>query len=144
MWIHQGVNAVEGISDIRIIGIDEQRPPRIRKEPYIDVVFKLSHQAPVDWCNDFNSLMSKHASTPKIKPKEGIYIETWVRTPDAIIPLLDQLKLKVAECNQRYIDRIELSIRKAAAGNATLADEPGEQGRLNRIVAALNFDDVDV
>ena len=31
---------MEGISDIKIIGIDEKRPPKIRKEPYIDLVFK--------------------------------------------------------------------------------------------------------
>ena len=37
---------MEGISDLKIIGTDERRPPIIRKEPYIDVFFKLSHQAP--------------------------------------------------------------------------------------------------
>ena len=67
---------MKGISDLRIIGIDERRPPIIRKEPYIDLYFKLSHQAPADWCNDFNALLSKHPSAPKINPKEGLYIES--------------------------------------------------------------------
>ncbi|WP_455209134.1 hypothetical protein [Kaarinaea lacus] len=133
---------MEGISDLRISGIDEKRPPKIRKEPYIDVVFKLSHQAPVDWCKDFNALTAKHPATPKIKDKEGLYIETWVRTPDEIVALLGQLKLKVAECNRQYIERIELSVRNAGDANASLAQEAGEQGRLNRIIATLDFDDI--
>lgn len=132
---------MEGISDIRIIGIDDKRPPVIRKEPYIDIVFKLSHQAPVDWCKDFNALLAKHPSTPRIKDKEGLYIEAWVKTPDTIVALLEQLKDKVSECSREYIARIELSIRNAQNANASLSEETGEQGRLNRIIAALDFDD---
>jgi hypothetical protein len=132
---------VEGISDIRIIGIDEKRPPRIMKEPYIDLYFKLSHQAPADWCGDFNSLLSKHPSTPKIKAKEGLYIEAWVKKPDEIAGLLEQLKDKIAQCSRQYIERIEQAIRNAGDANANLAQETGEQGRLNRIIAALDFGD---
>ena len=76
---------MEGISDIKITGIDEKRPPVIRKEPYIDIFFKLSHQAPADWCKDFNALLSNHPTAPKIKEKEGLYIEGWVRTADGSI-----------------------------------------------------------
>jgi hypothetical protein len=133
---------VEGISDIRIIGLDERRPPKIRKAPYIDIVFKLSHQAPADWCSAFNALLAKHPSVPKIKEDEGLYIEAWVRTPDEIIPFLELLKAKVAECNRQYIERIELSIRNEGDANAALAQEAGEQGRLNRIIAALDFDEI--
>ena len=133
---------MEGISDIRIIGIDEKRPPKIRKEPYIDIVFKLSHQAPTDWCSDFNALLSKHPTSPKIKEKEGLYIEAWVRSPDEIVVFLEQLKAKITECNRRYIERIELSIRNASDANTSLAQEVGEQGRLNRIIASLDFDDI--
>jgi hypothetical protein len=135
---------VEGISDIRIIGIDEKRPPRIREKPYIDIFFKLSHQAPEDWCKDFNALLSKHPTTPRIKEKEGLCIEGWVRTPDEIVAFLEQLKDKVAQCNRKYIERVELSIRNAGDANASLAHEAdGKQGRLNRIIADLNFDDVE-
>ena len=133
---------MEGISDIRIIGIDEKRPPKIRKEPYIDIVFKLSHQAPADWCRDFNALFVKHPATPKIDEKEGLYIEAWVRKPDEIAAVLDLLKDKVAECNRQYIERIALSVRNAGDENISLAHEGGEQGRLNRIIAALDFDEV--
>ena len=135
---------MEGISDIRIIGIDEKRPPIIRKEPYIDIYFKLSHQVPVDWCNDFNALLKKNPATPRIKEKEGLYIETWVRSPDAIVALLTLLKDKVMECNRQYIERIELSARNAGDANASLAGESGEQGRLNRIIESLDFGDLNV
>jgi len=134
---------VEGISDIRIIGIDDKRPPKIRKEPYIDVIFRLSHQAPADWCRDFNALLSKHPSAPKLKEKEGLYIETWVRTPEEIAILLEHLKEKVAQCSRLYIERVERSIRSAANVNASVSlEDEGAQGRLNRIVAALDFSDI--
>jgi len=136
---------VEGISDIKITGIDEKRPPVIRKEPYIDIYFKLSHQAPLDWCKDFNALLSKHPTTPRIKEKEGLYIEAWVRTPDEIVALLKQLKDTVTECSRLYIERVELSMRNANDANMLLAQQGGgEQGRLNKIIAALDFDDIKV
>ena len=55
---------MQGISDINIIGIDETRPPFIRKEPYIDIFFELSHQAPIDWCKDLNSLFRNKWKSP--------------------------------------------------------------------------------
>jgi hypothetical protein len=136
---------VEGISDIKITSIDEKRPPVIRKEPYIDIFFKLSHQAPADWCKDFNALLSKHPTAPKIKEKEGLYIEGWVRTADEIVAFLELLKEKVAECNRHYIERIELSLRNSNEANTLMAQQgDGEQGRLNRIIAALNYDDINM
>jgi hypothetical protein len=135
---------VKGISDLRIIGIDERRPPIVRKEPYIDLYFKLSHQAPADWCSDFNALLSKHPSAPKINAKEGLYIESWVRSPDEIVPFLATLKDKISDCNHQYIQRIELSARAEGDANASLASETGEQGRLNRIIAALDFSQVNI
>jgi hypothetical protein len=132
---------VEGISDIKIIGIDEKRPPVIRKEPYIDIFFKLSHQARTDWCKDFNALLCKHTTSPRIKEKEGLYIETWVKAADEIAAFLAILKDKVTECNRQYVERIELSKRNAGAANASLAKETGEQRRLNEIIAALDFDE---
>ena len=134
---------MEGISDIRIIGIDETRPPIIRKEPYIDIYFKLSHQAPVEWCKDFNALLSKHPTAPKIKEKEGLFIESWVRTPDEIVALVERLKETVVECTRLYIERIERIRLAANSENALLAQqEGGEQGRLNKIIAALDFGNV--
>lgn len=133
---------MEGISDIRIIGIDDKRPPKIRKEPYIDLYFKLSHKAPADWCKDFNSLLTKNANPVQIKEKEGLFIETWVRTPDEIVALFDNLKKAVTTCTQQYIERIELSTRQANDRDATQGEASGEQGRLNKIIASLKFDEV--
>lgn len=136
---------MEGISDIRITGIDETRPPVIRKEPYIDIYFKLSHQVPVEWCKDFNALLSKHPTVPKIKETEGLIIEAWVRSPDEVVALLEKLKETVAECSRLYIERIEKARLTADSENALLAgQEGGEQGRLNRIIAALDFSETTV
>ncbi len=131
---------MEGISDIRICGIDETRPPRIRKEPYIDLYFKLSHQAPKAWCEDFNRLNAKKGHSVKIDPSRGLFIEAWVRQPEEVPPLLEILKQAVSACNEQYITRIEDEARAAANAHATPGDE-GEQGRLNRIIAALNYAD---
>ena len=131
---------MDGISDIKIIGIDERRPPIIRKEPYIDIFFKLSHQAPADWCNAFNGLLSKHPGKPTIKEKEGLYIEAWVKTPDEIPLFLTMLKEKISECSFKYIERIKQLAEKNADANASIAKEMGEQGRLNRIISSLDFD----
>lgn len=135
---------MEGISDIKIIGIDEKRPPKIRKEPYIDVIFQLSHQAPADWCRDLNNLMSKHPSTPKVDEKEGLYITSWVRSPDEIASLLKELKEKIYACSCEYINRIELSTRNASDANDSLSGAGGEQGRLNQIIADLDFSDYEI
>jgi len=131
---------MEGISDIRIVGIDDKRPPLILREPYIDLYFKLSHKTPTDWCRDFNELMSGHPSKPKVDEKEGLFINTWVRKPDEIVELVDLLKEKILECNQMYIERVEQMTRNASDANAVKSGEAtGEQGRLNKIIADLDF-----
>lgn len=135
---------MEGISDLKIIGVDEMRPPRIRKEPYIDIFFKLSHQAPSDWCRNLNELLAKESGNFKINEKEGMFIETWVRTPDEIVDLLTMLKINVAECIRQYIERIELARHNSGEAGALLVQETGEQGRLNEIIATLDFDEITV
>jgi hypothetical protein len=131
---------MEGISDIRICGFDEKRPPTVTKQkPYIDLFFKLVHQAPKDWCEDFNSLVSKGKYSAKITPDTGLFIETWVRTPDEIESTLATLKNAVTTCTQEYIAKIEKRI-KAAENAQEKPGDAGEQGKLNKIIAALNFD----
>ena len=131
---------MEGISDIRIAGMDENRPPRLRKEPYINLYFRLLHKAPPDWCEGFNDLLVKHEYTPKIYAEEGLYIETWVRSPDEIAGLFQVLKEKVTECTAQYIEKIAASKRESDSDNELLQKEGGgEQGRLNRIIAGLDF-----
>lgn len=132
---------MEGISDIKIVGIDQNRPPMIRKEPYINLYFKLSHKAPPAWCDAFNHLVSKKKYTTRIEPSEGLYIETWLRKPDEITVVLDELKATVKLCSEEYIARLQDEMRAAAASGSGEIKDEGEQGRLNRIIAGLNFDD---
>ncbi len=132
---------MEGISDIRIASIDEKRPPRIRREPYIDLCFRLTHKAPIEWCHDFIDSQSKASFPSKIDTNECLYIETWVRTQEEIVPHFQNLKKAVAECNARYIAKVEASERDRDGDVDALAKEAGPQGQLNRIIAGLNFSD---
>ncbi len=93
-------------------------------------------------CNDLNFLMSNLTGTPKININDGLYIESWVKTPDDIEDFLENLKFKVTQCSEEYIQRIELAASKAQDANESLEEEQGEQGRLNRIIASLNYDEV--
>lgn len=131
---------MEGISDIRIAGMDDNRPPQIRKEPYIDLYFKLSHKAPLNWCKDFNDDMAKSHLTPKIKPEEGLFIETWVRTPDEIPEHLKLLQTRILECNNRVIEKVRQAELLASNSSAATRAGGGEQGRLNQILADLKFE----
>lgn len=132
---------MDGISDIKIVGMDDKRPPRIGKEPYIDLFFRLSHKAPLDWCIGFNELLVKHEYTPKIKTNEGLFIEAWVRRPDEIVGLFQILKQSVTESTALYIEKIAVSQRDAVS-NSALAQKEGdsEQGLLNKVIAGLDFD----
>ena len=131
---------MEGISDIRISSIDEMRPPRIHKEPYINLYFKLTHKAPKKWCEDFNHLVSKGDYPVKIEANTGLFIETWVRKPEEIEKALASLKSAVSTCKEEYIARV-LAETNAAAEMGDVLEETGEQGRLNKIIAGLNFDE---
>ena len=131
---------MEGISDIRICGFDDKRPPRIDKKPYIDLFYKLIHQAPKDWCEDFNQLVSKGENSAKITPATGLIIETWVREPNEIESSLEVLKKAVTTCTEEYIAKIDARIKASETTQAKPGDE-GEQGHLNKIIAALNFDE---
>jgi len=132
---------MKGISDISIKGIDEIRPPFIRKEPYIDIFFELSHQAPIDWCKDLNSLfaLNKTTSNATIDEKEGLFIKTWVRTPNEIALLLEQLKEEINECTNQYIKRIQLNSQQSD-GETSETKKSSEQVNLNKIIASLVFD----
>jgi len=134
---------MEGISDIHIVGIDENRPPLIRKEPYIDLYFKLSHKAPPAWCSEFNSLVSKQKYDTKITEDDNLFIRTWVRSPDEIAGQLKVMQEKVRECTANYIAKINAARHSANDKNADLAREEGEQGRLNRIISSLDFNNPD-
>ena len=132
---------MEGISDIRIFGIDETRPPRILKQPYINLYFKLIHKAPKAWCEDYNRLVAKKKFPAKIDPVVGLFIDTWVRKPEEIEPAFEGLKEAVKVCNDEYIARIRAEAAAAVANSDGDPEDEGEQGYLNRIIAGLKFDD---
>ena len=129
------------ITDIKVIGFDNDRPPRIRKEAYIDLYFQLSQKAPLDWCEDFNALGRRVNPSPKIDKNKGLHIETYVNNMNLIAQQLASVKKLLLECNQQYQQKIDEKARILAASNASLQGQDGEQFKLNQIVDALNFDD---
>lgn len=132
---------MQDISDIRIVGVDEKRPPKVRKEPYIDLYFKLSQQAPEDWCEDFNKLTSKLDPTTRIDKTQGLYVDTYVRDMQHIQAHLELIKKKILACNEQYLDNIRQRELAEAARIGALQGDAGEQGKLNSIIAGLKYDD---
>ena len=131
---------MKSISELKIAGIDAARMPQIRKEPYIDLVFKLSDRAPKDWCQDFNMLFTNAEYSVRVDMVDRMYIETWVRNMAEIPDHLEMLKEKVQQCNQNFHDREQARAQVALNGNSALLQEQGEQGLLNDIISKLNFD----
>jgi hypothetical protein len=129
------------IKEIRIIGFDNDRPPRVRKEAYIDLFFQLSQKAPLDWCEDFNALGRKANPSPKIDKNKGVHIESYVNNMNLIAQQLVAVKALLLECNQQYQQKIDEKARILAASNANLHGQEGEQLKLNQIVDAISFDD---
>lgn len=130
---------MQGINEIHIAGIDETRPPAIRKEPYIDLYFKLSQQAPPAWCGAFNDLAVRMESSPKVDAEKGLYINTWVRTAAEIPAHLGLLKQKVAEATVIYHAKIAAASQAAKDAGADASLTEGPQGQLNKIIANLDF-----
>ena len=131
---------MNAISDLKIIGIDPQRPPQVRKEAYIDLFFKLSHQAPSDWCEDFNKLGHQIEHSAKIDKHKGMVIETWIRNMEEIPQHLDIIKKKIDQCNEQYLEKIRQKELAAQARITSTDNKDVRQNRLNAIIAALNFD----
>ncbi len=127
-------------TEIKIIGIDSKRPPFIRKEPYIDLVFELSVQTTKQWNEDFVGLFKNSEIRPKIDAAKSVFIQTWTRTMDEIPDHLELLKSKVTECNQMAVDRQAALDLLAMSGSESLEGATGPQGQLNAIIAGLKFD----
>ncbi len=131
---------MNAICDIKVIGIDSERPPRVRKEAYIDLYFRLSQKVPADWGSDFDALGRRLTPSPKIDKNSGECIVTYVNNMDLIAQHLADIRRTVAECNRAYQEKLDEQARALAASNASLQGLGGEQHRLNQIVAALEFD----
>jgi len=128
------------IKDIKIVGIDEDRPPRIRKEAYIDLFFKLSEKVPMDWCEDFNSVGRQSSPSVKIDKNAGLFIDAYVNDMTQIPVQLEKIKKLVKACNEQYMEKIRQKNLALAASHAALEGKSNEQDRLNQLVATLKFD----
>ena len=129
------------IKEIRIIGFDKDRLPRVRKEAYIDLYLQLSKKAPLDWCEDFNALGRKVNPSPKIDINKGVHIETYVNNMNLIEQQITAAKALVLKCNQQYQQKMDEKARILAASNVSLQGQGGEQLKLNTIIEAISFDD---
>jgi len=125
--------------EIKIMGIDEKRPPRVRKEAYIDLFFKLSRKAPLDWCEDFNALGRQIDPAAKIDKNAGECIDTYTNNMDDIQLHLNDIKQTIIDCNAQYQEKIRQRELAAAASNAELIGQDGAQHKLNEIISALRF-----
>jgi len=132
---------MQDIKTIKIIGIDEDRPPMVRKEAYVDLYFKLSQQAPEDWCEDFNKLGHRITPPVKINPKTGLIMETYVREVEHIQDHLNKIKKIIKTCNDAYLERERQDQLALAAKKNNVNGASVKQTRLNEIIAALDFED---
>ena len=130
---------MQTINDIKIVSIDEERPPMIRKEAYIDLYFKLSAKAPLDWCEDFNALGRQINPGVKIEKNVGLCIEAWVKDMNQIAPHLEKIKQNILDCNEQYIEKDRQKKLALLAANASAAGKDSEQFKLNEIIADLKF-----
>ena len=131
---------MSSFTELKIIGIDTDRPPRIRKEPYIDLFYRLSEVAPEEWCEDFQNFGRHVNPMAKVDKTERAFIGTYVNDMDAIPAQLEQLKQAVDECNTYFLEKLRQREKTMADSNAALREQGGEQFKLNEIVASLDFD----
>ena len=127
-------------NEIKIISIDANRPPRVRKEPYIDLFYQLSEDAPEEWCEDFSGFGRQVNPLAKIEKGTRCFIGTYVNDMDSIPAHFEQIKLAVADCNTQYLEKVRQRDMALAKGNAALDEQGGPQLKLNEIVASLDFD----
>ncbi len=128
------------IKAIKIIGIDEQRPPRVRKESYIDLFFKLSEQAPVDWCEDFNKLGHQITPPAKITPDKGLIVETYVHDMNLIQNQLDKIKEQINRCTEAYLEKERQKQLALENKQVDTSAANSKQNRLNTIISELNYE----
>jgi hypothetical protein len=131
---------MKDIAELKIIGLDDERPPRMSGSPYIELVFTLSEKAPVEWCQDFNLLLDKYKYSVRIDIDKGLFIETWVRKIEEIAPHLEMLKTKIIECNEGYIKKQAAAAQALLGKKESMSLAQGEQVKLNEALAALKYD----
>jgi hypothetical protein len=128
------------IGEIKIIGLDANRMPRVRKEAYIDLFYQLSEDAPEEWCEDFNGFGRHVAPMAKIDKGTRCFISTYVNEMDTIPAHFEQVKQAVIDCNQQYLEKIRQREADLAKDAASMHEQGGQQFKLNEIIAALDFE----
>ena len=127
-------------NEIKIISIDANRPPRVRKESYIDLFYQLSEDAPEEWCEDFSGFGRHVNPLAKVEKGSRCFIGTYVNDMDSIPAHFEQIKQAVTDCNMQYLEKIRQRELALAKDNANLQEEDGLQFKLNEIIASLDFD----
>ena len=127
-------------NEIKIIGIDANRPPRVRKESYIDLFYQLSEDAPEEWYEDFAGFGRQVNPLAKIDKGKPGFISTYVNDMDVIPKHFEQLKQAVFDCNAQFQEKLRLREQALARENADTRDQGGQQYKLDEIIAALDFD----
>lgn len=127
-------------TEIRITGIDANRPPRIRKEAYIDLYYQLSEDAPEEWREDFNALGRGVDPQAKIEKGAPGFVSTYVNDMETIPGHFEQIRQAIADCNEQYLAKLKQRQESLARQNAALQEQGGQQFRLNEIIAALDFE----
>ncbi|NVJ60252.1 MAG: hypothetical protein HWE27_07680 [Gammaproteobacteria bacterium] len=133
---------MEGTLQLKVIGMDPNRPPVIRKEPYIELYFKLNAKAPIQWLKSFVDLVSNGPYPIKMKPAESDIIGTWVRTPAEVEAAFHYIKSQVI-ANTDHLNKRLLAQKSAEQALANGIVLTPEQIELNTIVANLDFDKAD-
>ncbi|MBT8141995.1 MAG: hypothetical protein HKN88_01240 [Gammaproteobacteria bacterium] len=126
-------------TEIKMIGIDSERPPIMSDKPYIDLVFELSMQTTKQWNEDFLRLFKNSKVSPKIDEADNLFIQTWTRNMEEIPQHVELLKAKILECNQIALDRQVALDLLANAGSKVTVGVSAAQAQLNDIIAGLNF-----
>lgn len=131
---------MSNFESIRILGMDESRPPLMRKESYIDLYFKLSHKVPVDWSDEFNSLGRQSKLSPKMDRGRDDCIASYVNEMSQIPAQVESIKRIIVECNKKYLEKIRQKEEALAIIKAKQTGQNTDQLKLNAIIAALVFD----
>ena len=123
---------------LRIIALDPKRLPVIRKEPYIELYFELSEEAPQLWREDYNARLNKNLSRPRVEADDGKYIRTWVRKPAEIAPHLKLMQKTAEQSNQQAVAAAleRLAVQEGDEGSQTVSKD---QVALNAAILALDF-----
>ena len=127
-------------NEIKITSIDANRPPRVRKEAYIDLFYQLSEDAPEEWCEDFSGFGRHVNPLAKIEKGTRCFIGTYVNDMDSIPAHFEQIKQAVIDCNTQYLEKIRQRELALAKDNDTLQEQGGLQFKLNEIDTSLDFD----